>query len=408
MNRQLAQLHPYPFQKLAQLIEGVRPAALTPIVLSIGEPKHAAPPAVLAALNAHAATVAHYPSTRGSSELRRTIAAWATRRFGLDRITLDSERHILPACGTCEALFSVAQATIDATERPTPVVVMPNPFYQIYEGAALLAGAEPYYLNVEAESGYRMNLDALSETILARTRLVYVCSPGNPTGAVMNRADYVRLIELAQRHDFVIAADECYSEIYFDETNPPLGLLEAAHDLGIGDYRHCLVFHSLSKRSNLPGLRSGFIAGDGALLERLLQYRTYHGCTMASPAQAASVAAWNDEEHVRANRALYRQKFDDVLAILQPILSVARPEAGFYLWLETPVDDERFARELYRNQNVLVLPGRYLSRPMGDVDPGRNHVRMALVAGVDECREAAWRIRRFMESLGIFKNVQMG
>lgn len=408
MNRQLAHLHPYPFQKLARLIEDVRPAALTPIVLSIGEPKHAASPAVLAALKAHAATVAFYPSTRGSTELRRAIAAWTTRRFSLDHITLDPERHILPACGTREALFSVAQATIDATEQPVSLVVMPNPFYQIYEGATLLAGAEPYYLNVEAASGYRMNFDALPDAILARTRLVYVCSPGNPTGAVMNRADYVRLIELAQRHDFVIAADECYSEIYFDETDPPLGLLEVAHDLGIDDYRHCLVFHSLSKRSNLPGLRSGFIAGDGALLERLLQYRTYHGCTMASPAQAASVTAWNDEEHVRANRALYRRKFDDVLAILQPVLSVARPAAGFYLWPETPLDDETFARELYRSQNVLVLPGRYLSRPVAGVDPGRNHVRMALVAGVDECREAAWRIRRFVESPGTFKNVQAG
>jgi N-succinyldiaminopimelate aminotransferase len=398
MNPKLASLQAYPFQRLAKLIEGITPAAKSPIVLSIGEPKHPAPPFVLEALAANLNSVSVYPTTRGLPELRESIAAWANRRFDLQRQPLDPDRHVLPACGTREALFSVAQAVVDRDGTARPVVIMPNPFYQIYEGAALLAGAEPYFLNTLPPS-YRMALETLPDDVLRRTQLVYTCSPGNPTGSVMGREDYVRLLALAERHDFVIAADECYSELYFEESRPPLGLLQVANELGIADYRRCLVFHSLSKRSNVPGMRSGFIAGDGALMQRLFDYRTYHGCTMPGPVQRASIVAWRDEAHVRENRTAYREKFDAVLGILGPILPVERPQASFYLWPQTPVDDEHFTRELYRRENVLVLPGRYLSREAGGLNPGRNRVRMALVASLDECREAAERIRVFVQTL---------
>ena len=399
MNARLAGLHAYPFQKLARLTQDITPAARAPIVLSVGEPKHAAPPLVLDALRANLASVSNYPSTKGLPALRGAIAQWCNHRFALQRTPLDPERHVLPACGTREALFGLAQVVVDATSGERPVVIMPNPFYQIYEGAALLSGAEPYYINTVADDGYRMDLARVPESVLRRTRLVYVCSPGNPTGAVLNRDDYAQLLQLAERYDFVLAADECYSEIYFDEQRPPLGLLQAADELGIADYRRCIVFHSLSKRSNLPGLRSGFIAGDGELMARLLQYRTYDGCTVPSVTQAASVAAWQDEAHVRANRDLYRIKFDTVLDILAPVMQVERPQAGFYLWPRTPIDDESFTRELYRRENVLVLPGRYLSRAAHGIDPGAGRVRMALVASVDECRDAAQRIRRFVETI---------
>lgn len=399
MNARLAGLHAYPFQKLARLTQDITPAARAPIVLSVGEPKHAAPPLVLDALRANLASVSNYPSTKGLPALRSAIAQWCNRRFALQRAPLDPERHVLPACGTREALFGLAQVVVDAAPGERPVVIMPNPFYQIYEGAALLAGAEPYYVNTLADDGFRMDLARVPESVLRRTRLVYVCSPGNPTGAVLDREDYARLLQLAERYDFVLAADECYSEIYFDEQRPPLGLLQAANELAIADYRRCVVFHSLSKRSNLPGLRSGFIAGDGELMARLLQYRTYDGCTVPSVTQAASVVAWQDEAHVRANRDLYRIKFDTVLDILAPVMPVERPQAGFYLWPQTPMDDESFTRELYRRENVLVLPGRYLSRAAHGVDPGAGRVRMALVASVDECRDAAQRIRRFVETI---------
>jgi len=399
MNSRLAGLHAYPFQKLARLTQDITPAARAPIVLSVGEPKHAAPPLVLDALRANLASVSNYPSTKGLPALRSAIAQWCNRRFALQHAPLDPERHVLPACGTREALFGLAQVVVDAASGERPVVIMPNPFYQIYEGAALLAGAEPYYVNTVANDGYRMDLARVPESVLRRTRLVYVCSPGNPTGAVLDRDDYARLLQLAERYDFVLAADECYSEIYFDEQHPPLGLLQAADELGIADYRRCVVFHSLSKRSNLPGLRSGFIAGDGELMARLLQYRTYDGCTVPSVTQAASIVAWRDETHVRANRDLYRTKFDTMLDILAPVMQVERPQAGFYLWPRTPMDDESFTRELYRHENVLVLPGRYLSRAAHGIDPGAGRVRMALVASVDECRDAAQRIRRFVETI---------
>lgn len=400
MNPDLASLQPYPFQKLAELLRGIIPPAdKSPIRLSVGEPQHAAPTVVLEAITAQLASLSSYPSTKGLAQLRGAIGDWATRRFGLERIQLDPERHILPACGTREALFSIAQTVIDHHRHARPVIIIPNPFYQIYEGAALLAGAEPYFLNTVADNHYRMDFDAVPPDIWQRTQLVYLCSPGNPTGAVTSHADYAQLIGLAQRYDFVIASDECYSEIYFDDAHPPIGLLQVANDLGVEDYRHCLVFHSLSKRSNLPGLRSGFIAGDGALMAPYLQYRTYQGCTVSSLAQSASIQAWGDEQHVQANRALYRAKFDAVLEILAPVLDVQKPDAGFYLWPRTPQDDELFTRELYARENVLVLPGSYLSRDTSHGNPGRQRVRMALVASQEQCLDAARRIRDYVESL---------
>ncbi|HEX7044509.1 MAG TPA: succinyldiaminopimelate transaminase [Burkholderiales bacterium] len=399
MNARLAALQPYPFQKLAALLQGiVPPPDKAPIRLSIGEPQHAAPAFVLDALARSLPSLSTYPMTKASPELRAVIAGWANRRFRLERQPLDPERHVLPVAGTREALFSIAQAVVDGADG-SAVVMMPNPFYQIYEGAALLAGARPYLLNTLERDGYRMALDRVPAEVWRATQLFYVCSPGNPTGAVLDIDDWRTLIELSQRYGFVIAADECYSEIYFDEERPPPGLLQAAAQLGVSDYRNCLAFHSLSKRSNLPGLRSGFVAGDANVLAAYLSYRTYHGCALPPPTQAASIAAWNDEAHVRANRALYRAKFDAVLEILDGALAVRRPQAGFYLWPRTPIEDTVFARELYARENVLVLPGSYLSRRADGVDPGANRVRMALVAPLDECVEAARRIRRFVQSL---------
>jgi N-succinyldiaminopimelate aminotransferase len=401
MNSRLAGLQPYPFQKLARLVEGITPPRdKTPIRLSMGEPQHAAPPFVLEALTANLEGLSHYPVTKGSAELRRSIAAWATRRFRLDRIALDPDRHVLPVAGTREALFSIAQAVID---RPSgaeqPLVIMPNPFYQIYEGAALLAGARPYFLNTTEAGGYRMDFARVPADVWEQVQLVYVCSPGNPTGGVLEHADFAQLLELAERHDFLIASDECYTEIYFDEARPPAGLLQVANDLGLADFRRCLVFQSLSKRSNLPGLRSGFVAGDGAVMEKYFEYRTYQGCALPPPTQAASIAAWDDESHVRANRDQYRAKFAAVLDILAPVLDVKKPDASFYLWPATPLDDETFTRELYARENVLVVPGRYLSRHAQGTDPGIDRVRMALVAPLDECIEAARRVRNYVESL---------
>ncbi len=403
MNSRLARLQPYPFQKLARLIAPCQPPPdKRPIKLHLGEPQHAAPPFVLEALAAHLADFSRYSPTKGSPELRRAFAEWATRRFQLDRVPLDPERHVLPCAGTREAIFSLAQATIErGTHAARPIVIMPNPFYQIYEGAALLAGAQPFYLNTLARNGYRMEFARVPAEVWTQVQLVYVCSPNNPTGAVMTHEDYAELLALAEKYNFLVASDECYSEIYHEEDKPPVGLLQVANDLGIEDYRRCVVFHSLSKRSNLPGLRSGFVAGDGTVMERYAHYRTYHGCTLPAPVQAASVAAWGDERHVRENRACYREKFDAVLSILQPVLKVERPAAGFYLWPELPQDDETFARELYTRENVLVLPGRYLSRYAQGTDPGRYRARLALVARLEECIEAAWRIRRYVETLSL-------
>jgi N-succinyldiaminopimelate aminotransferase len=400
MNARLAALQPYPFQKLTALIEGIEPPKhKPPIRLSIGEPQHAAPAFVLDALARHLSGVSTYPATKGSTALRQSIARWANRRFELERQPLDPDRQVLPVAGTREALFSIAQAVIAPPADATPVVMMPNPFYRIYEGAALLAGAQPHLLNTVEANGYRIGFKDVPEEIWHRTQLLYVCSPGNPTGAVLGLEDWAAIIELSRRYDFVIASDECYSEIYFDENDPPLGILQAAARLGIRDYNNCLAFHSLSKRSNLPGLRSGFVAGDAALLEPYFSYRTYQGCALPPPTQAASIAAWDDDVHVRKNRDQYRAKFDAVLATLGDTLHIRRPDASFYLWPRTPVNDETFARELFRRENVLVLPGSYLSREAHGVNPGADRVRMALVAPLEECVTAAQRIRNYVESL---------
>ncbi len=398
MNPDLDKLQPYPFEKLNALKAGVTPPAKPHIALSIGEPKHATPGLIAAALREHLdGGLASYPLTKGMPALRVAICTWLTQRFGLPPGSLDPERHALPVNGTREALFAFAQAMV-ARDR-SALVVSPNPFYQIYEGAALLAGATPHFVACTAERGYLPDFDSVGADVWRRCQLLYLCSPGNPTGAVIPMQILQRLVQLAEEHDFVIASDECYSEIYFDETNPPVGLLQAAATMGNNDYRRCLVFHSLSKRSNAPGLRSGFIAGDADLLAGFLRYRTYHGCAMPVQHQQASIAAWRDEEHVRDNRRQYREKFDAVLDTLGDCLDVKRPDAGFYLWPRTPIDDEDFARSLFGQQHVTVLPGRYLSRDVDGANPGAGHVRMALVASTRECIEAAERIRHFVHHL---------
>lgn len=400
MNARLAELQPYPFQRLTALIEGIEPPKdKPPIRLSIGEPQHAAPTLVLDSLAKNLNGVSTYPATKGSVALRQSIARWANRRFQLEQHPLDPEQHVLPVAGTREALFAIAQTVIAPRGDTPPVVMMPNPFYQIYEGAALLAGARPYFLNTEETNDYRMDLASVPDQVWRQTQLLYVCSPGNPTGTVLTIRDWTRIIELSQRYGFVIASDECYSEIYFDEAAPPPGVLEAIAQMGVRDYKNCLAFHSLSKRSNLPGLRSGFVAGDAAILASFFSYRTYQGCALPPPIQAASIVAWDDEAHVRQNRDQYRAKFDAVLATLGDALDVRRPDASFYLWPRTPMDDETFTRELYRRENVLVLPGSYLSRTVDGINPGADRVRMALVAPEKECIEAAKRIRRHVESL---------
>lgn len=398
MNPAIERLHAYPFEKLAQLKAGVSTnKELEHIALSIGEPQHAAPGFVCKTLADYLPELSKYPTTRGQDELRQSIAKWLIKRFRLAEHAVDPNRHVLPVNGTREALFAFAQAAID--RRVQPIVIMPNPFYQIYEGAAILAGADPWFLNTTAENNYDVDFDTVSDETWQRCQLIYVCSPGNPTGRVISRERLVQLIELADRFDFAIAADECYSEIYPDEAKPPIGLLEVCSELGRTGFDRCIVFHSLSKRSNLPGLRSGFVAGDARLVERFLRYRTYHGCAMSLPAQRASVAAWSDEEHVRENRRQYRDKFSAVLDILQPVMDVQAPDAAFYLWARTPVADADFAKKLYAAKNVTVLPGSYLSRDTDTGNPGAGHVRMALVASVEECVEAAQRIRAFVESL---------
>ncbi len=402
MNPRIDLLHAYPFERLAALKAGVSTTTDRPhIAMSIGEPKHPPPEFVVAHLAAPdiiTAALGSYPLTRGSDALREIVSSWCESRFGLAPGSLGSDR-VLPVNGTREALFAFAQAMIDGSGAHRPAVVLPNPFYQIYEGAALLAGAEPVYAACPASLGFLADHGSIDPATWDRCELLYVCSPGNPTGAVMTLAAWQEVLELADRHDFVIAADECYSELYQDEASPPLGLLEACRQLGRDHFERCVVFHSLSKRSNLPGLRSGFVAGDRELIARFLRYRTYHGCAMPTSVQDASALAWSDEAHVRANREAYRQKFDAVLEILEPVLEVDRPEAGFYLWPKTPLPEEAFARELFRQENLTVLPGTYLSRPGAQSDPGERRVRMALVATLDECVDAAERIRRFVASL---------
>ncbi|MCX2793697.1 succinyldiaminopimelate transaminase [Microbulbifer thermotolerans] len=381
-------LQPYPFTKLAALKKGLVPAEKQPIALSIGEPKHTPPVFVRDELIDNLDKLSAYPATKGIDPLRQAIAKWLCKRFQLEAVCADSQ--VLPVNGTREALFAFAQAVVS----PGAKVLIPNPFYQIYEGAALLAAASPHFINCVAETDFKPDFASVPEQVWHDCELLYICTPGNPTGALLDEADLRQLIELADRYDFVIASDECYSELYFDEEQPPVGLLQVCQQLGRDDFSRCVVFHSLSKRSNLPGLRSGFVAGDAEILKKFLLYRTYHGCAMALPSQYASIAAWQDEQHVRHNRALYAQKFIQVLKILDGCLDVRQPQAGFYLWPKVG-DGENFARELYRQQNITVLPGAFLAREAGGVNPGREYVRMALVATLDECVEAAKRIRAF-------------
>jgi N-succinyldiaminopimelate aminotransferase len=398
MNPNLNRLQPYPFEKIRQLLAGaIPPEDLPAISFAIGEPKHDAPAFVLDSLREHLDKLAIYPATKGIEPLRASICQWLGKRFDLAEGSLDPERHVLPVNGTREALFAFAQAVVDSSRDA--LVVSPNPFYQIYEGAALLAGATPHYLNCREENNFIPDFDAVPAAVWQRCQLLYLCSPGNPTGAVLPLATLQKLIALADEHDFIIASDECYSEIYGDESNPPPGLLSACAASGRHDFARCVVFHSLSKRSNLPGLRSGFVAGDAQVLEKFLLYRTYHGCAMSAPVQYASIAAWRDETHVRANRELYRQKFTTVLDILKPVMDVQAPDAGFYLWAKTPVADDLFTRELYARAHLQVVPGRYLARETISGNPGENRIRMALVATPEECAEGAWRLRRLIESL---------
>jgi N-succinyldiaminopimelate aminotransferase len=398
MTPYLQQLQPYPFEKLAALKQGITPpAGKRHIALSIGEPAHATPHLIQETLLTHLHGLSNYPTTKGLAELRQTIAAWLTRRFRLAEGLLDPETQILPVSGTREALFSFAQCLIDRTADP--IVVMPNPFYQIYEGAALLAGAEPYFLNTVEANAYLPDFEAVPESVWRRCQLLYICTPGNPSGAVMPRETLTRLLELAEKYDFVIASDECYSELYDDESSPPPGLLEAAFAIGNTEFKRCVVFHSLSKRSNTPGLRSGFVAGDAAILHDYFKYRTYHGAAMPLPTQHASIQAWRDEKHVIENRRLYREKFAAVIDILGDTAQLNQPPAGFYLWMKTPIDDTEFAQQLFAQQNVTVLPGSYLSRDFQGLNPGRNHVRIALVAPLDECCEAAERLKSFLNTL---------
>ena len=396
MHQFLNQLHPYPFQKLSELLDDASPAAdLAPISMSIGEPKHEPPAFVLEQLHNNLDSIARYPLTKGQDELRQAISDWLHTRFGAK---VSAATQVLPVNGTREALFAFAQCVIDNSHDAN--VIMPNPFYQIYEGAAILAGARPWYLNTDKGNGFMPDLDSVPESVWKKCQLFYACSPGNPTGAVMPESLWLQLLEYADQYDFIIAADECYSEIYPDEANPPLGLLQVCAASGRDDFSRCVVFHSLSKRSNLPGLRSGFVAGDAQVLQQFLLYRTYHGCAMSLPTQIASIAAWQDEQHVLQNRDMYREKFNSVIPVLSSWLPVSQPDASFYLWPEVPDNsDTEFARGLYEQQNVMVLPGSYLSRDAAKGNPGANRIRMALVAETGQCIEAANRIAAYCEQL---------
>lgn len=406
MNPKLDLLHPYPFAKMATLLQdSVAASDYQTIKLGIGEPKHEPPAFVLKVLADNLNKVQNYPSTNGLLELRQAIAQWLTNRFKLSQI--DSDSQIIPVMGTREALFSFVQAAIDLSKAQEgagkPLVVMPNPFYQIYEGATLLAGAEPYFVACEEDNDFKGDYRSVPSEVWERTQLVFVCSPNNPTGAVFSEADWQALIELSDQYDFIIASDECYSELYFD--TPPVGLLEVCARLGRHDYKNCVVFHSLSKRSNLPGLRSGFVAGDANLLKPYLQYRTYQGCALPIHHQLSSIAAWQDEAHVETNRQLYAQKFDLWMSELGELLKLSKPDAGFYFWVQVPEqfkdeqgepDDEAFVKALFEKVNINALAGRYLSREVNGTNPGKGFVRLALVASVEESREAITRIKALL------------
>lgn len=403
MNSLLDKLHPYPFERWRALARDITPnPAYIPISLGIGEPKHPTPPFIQTALCDHVRGLASYPATAGEPALRQGFTDWVQRRY---QISLDSSTQVLPVNGSREALFSLAQAVIDVqgAHRGRATVVCPNPFYQIYEGAALLAGAQTAFANSDPARNFAPRWDQVSDEVWQRTQLLFVCSPGNPTGAVMSLDEWAQLFALSDRHGFVIASDECYSEIYFRD-EPPLGALQAAAALGRPDFRNLVVLTSLSKRSNVPGLRSGFVAGDAKVLAQFLRYRTYHGCAMSPTVQNASLAAWGDEAHVVDNRAQYKLKFEQVTPVLAEVMNVALPDAGFYLWADvagrTPgMSDVRFARELLAQYNVTVLPGSLLAREAHGVNPGAGRIRLALVAEAAQCLEAAERIRAYARSL---------
>lgn len=420
MNHNLTYLHPYPFAKMATLLANIVPAHdYSEIKLGIGEPKHEPPAFVLDVLRENLDKISRYPTTNGMFELRQTIAHWLEKRFFLNHV--DANTQVLLVMGTREAIFSLVQAVVDhnvsdtessplsvsltlsavspmAAPTTAPTIVMPNPFYQIYEGAAILAQAEPYFVPCTLDDDFKGNYRAVPKDVWARTQLLFVCSPNNPTGSVMAMEDWEYLIRLSDQYDFIIASDECYSELYFDTA--PIGLLQACAALGRHDFKNCIVFHSLSKRSNLPGLRSGFVAGDANILQAYLQYRTYQGCAMPIPHQLASIAAWQDEKHVAHNRALYQEKFALWISELGELLELRMPEAGFYFWIKVPEpfdgDDERFVKALYEQANIHALAGRYLSRDIDGKNPGQGYVRIALVASVDESREAINRIRKLL------------
>ncbi len=397
MNTDLDRLQPYPFEKLRLLFEGITPnPELMSVTLGIGEPQHPAPEFVLQCLRDNLNLLSKYPATKGMPELRQSAATWLQRRFGLAGI--DPDHQLLPVTGTREALFAIAQTVVNRNCEK-PLVIAPNPFYQIYEGATLLAGAAMELLNCTPGNSFIPDFDTVSSDIWQHCQLLFLCNPGNPTGAVIPEHVLTKLIELAREHNFVIASDECYSEIYDDENTPPAGLLEVSAKLGYHDFNNCLVFHSLSKRSNLPGLRSGFVAGDADILKKFMLYRTYQGCAMPPHHQLASAAAWSDEKHVKANRVQYRNKFDSVMDILGDKLAMRRPAASFYLWPQTPIADTEFAAKLYEQQNLIVLPGRFLGRNKKGVNPGEGHLRLALVASVEQCTEAAQRISRYLDTL---------
>ena len=395
MNSNLEKLQPYPFEKLRVLFEGTSPDSSRPkIELHIGEPKHQTPEFIKQAIIGALSGLAQYPATIGMPALREAIANWLMRRYHLPAV--NPATQILPINGSREALFAVGQLILDSSagDQP-PLVICPNPFYQIYEGAALLAGAQPYFVNSVPENGFATDYGAVPDNVWRRVQLVFTCSPANPSGRVMTLADWKLLFELSDRHGFVIASDECYSELYFDESRPPLGGLEAAHILGRADFSRLLVFSSLSKRSNVPGLRSGFVAGDANLIKAFLLYRTYHGSAMSTTVQTASAAAWSDEKHVVENRRIYAAKFEAVAPLIETPLVTNSPEAGFYFWVRTPIEDTLFAREFLQAYNVTVLPGSFLAREAQGTNPGRNHIRLALVAPIDECVEAARRLGQF-------------
>ncbi len=396
MNSNLEKLQPYPFEKLNKLIsQSTANKQLSPISLAIGEPQHETPDIIKNALNENLALFAKYPTTKGTDLLRSTCANWLMKRFQLSENNIDFNQNVLPVNGTREALFASAQCIVESSSNP--VVLIPNPFYQIYEGAALLAGAEAIYYDCSVLDGDIPSLWEIPETIWQRCQLLYICTPGNPTGEVAPASTIEKLLNFAGTFNFVIASDECYSEIYSPESIPPMGLLHSAQNMGNDAFDHCLAFYSLSKRSNAPGLRSGFVAGSSELIDQFFKYRTYHGCAMSLPTQAASTVAWSDETHVEQNRILYDEKFNAVLEVLSEVLPCNKPDAGFYLWPPLPLDDQQFTKMLYQEQNVLTLPGSYLAREIEGHNPGKNKVRLALVAKKEECIQAAHRIREFLQ-----------